>query len=326
MLVAARDDEDRGLTDEDLLDQLLTLLVAGHETTATALAWCFERLVHHPAALARLRDEVRGGDGSAYLDAVVDETLRSPPGPRPGPAQAGRTLRGRRARDPGRHGPRGVDHRRAALGRLRRPDAFRPERFLDAPVAPSALIPFGGGARRCLGASFALMEMKTILRTALERVDLQPARGRGERPVRGRRFTTIPARGRADRRQLVVVDVGHVDVAQHVLVEQRRGDRAEHRGDQVEQQVAELAADDGRPDRPGGVERRAGDGMSARWPTTIVKPMARPADGPLGAVVDRGALDHEHEHEAEDELGDERLAQPTPSPGWVTVPAMSAPG
>jgi cytochrome P450 family 135 len=192
LLMAARDEDGRPLSDEELRGELLTLLLAGHETTATALAWCFERIVRHPDVLARLR---RDPADDAYLDAVVSETLRS----RPVVDSAQRVLTaelelgGYRLPAGTRIAPAiwGVQHSDA----FEDPGAFRPERFLDGPVAPYTLIPFGGGVRRCIGASFAQMEMKTVLRTVLSDVDLQPSDAKPEKAQRGRRITTTPARG-----------------------------------------------------------------------------------------------------------------------------------
>jgi cytochrome P450 len=195
MLLATRDEHGDALGDEEVRDQLTTLLVAGHETSATTLAWCFERLVRHPDVLARLREELAGGDGDAYLGAVVDETLRV----RPVVDQVSRKLA-----EPltlgGHTLPAGTLVGASILGVQRsavfpEPDRFRPERFLDGDVPSYAHIPFGGGARRCIGASFALMEMKVVLRAVLERVELATTTARPERPVRHRRFTVTPSRG-----------------------------------------------------------------------------------------------------------------------------------
>ena len=194
-LMAARDENDEPLTDEELRDQLVTLLIAGQETTATALAWCFERLLRHPAVLARLEREIAGNHGEAYLEAVINETLRVRPPldgvwrKLAGPLELGGYLL-----------PTGtivsVTITSVHLSKAF-PDAeqFRPERLLEQPPPPYALIPFGGGPRRCIGASFALMEMKTILRTVLEHVELRAPTQKPERAVRSRRITTIPARG-----------------------------------------------------------------------------------------------------------------------------------
>jgi cytochrome P450 len=187
--------QERPLSDEELRDQLATLLVAGHETTATALAWSFERLLRHPRCLRRLQEEIAAGDGEAYLEAVVNETLRV----RPVIDQAVRKLASP-VRLAGYTLPAGTVVAASILGvqmseSYDAPEEFRPERFLERSAPAYALIPFGGGVRRCVGASFAVMEMKTILRTVLERVELQAPSPRPERPIRWRRFTVSPSRG-----------------------------------------------------------------------------------------------------------------------------------
>ena len=194
MLLQARHEDGTEMSDKELRDELMTLLVAGHETTATALAWALEALTHHPAALARLRDEIDAGE-DAYLDAVIKETLRL----RPVIA-----LVLRRLIEPmeigGRVLPAGVNvapsiyllHRRADV--YDEPRAFRPERFLDKPPGTYTWIPFGGGVRRCLGASFAQFEMKVVLRELVARLDLRAARPDQEARVR-RAIVFAPARG-----------------------------------------------------------------------------------------------------------------------------------
>jgi cytochrome P450 family 135 len=167
-LLLARDEDGAGLSDREVRDELVTLLLAGHETTATALAWTFDLLLHTPA----VRDRAYGAD-DGYLDAVIKESLRM----RAVIPAVGRVVRG----EPFVLGPyavpvgmeinpsiRGI-HRRADL--YPEPEAFRPERFLgeDAPDTYTWL-PFGGGTRRCLGASFALMEMRLVLARILARV------------------------------------------------------------------------------------------------------------------------------------------------------------
>jgi cytochrome P450 len=192
LLIAARDEHGKTLSDAELRDQLFTLLVAGQETTATALAWCFERLLRHPAALARLQEQL---DSDAHLDAVINETLRVRP-PLDGVA--------RKLSAPVRIGgyllPAGTIVIASIIGAylsdtFAHPERFRPERFLNQPPAPYTLIPFGGGPRRCLGASFALMEMRIILRTVLQHVELRAPTQKPERPVRTRRLTKCPAKG-----------------------------------------------------------------------------------------------------------------------------------
>ena len=196
LLMLARDEDGSGLSDAELRDQLMTLLVAGHETTATGLAWAFDALFRNESALARLRREVASGDGESYLGAVVDETLRV----RPVVPEVGRRLGAPLAMN-GHVLPAGTDvfasvqlaHRRADL--FPDPLAFRPERFLDDKPSTYSWIPFGGGTRRCLGAAFAQFEMRRVLATVLERApDLGPATDAAE-PVERRPVTLAPRNG-----------------------------------------------------------------------------------------------------------------------------------
>jgi cytochrome P450 family 135 len=195
LLLAARDEEGLGLTDAELRDELMTLLVAGHETTATALSWTLERLVRHPKVLSRLSEQLRAGDGEDYLDAVIKESLRL----RPVVPAVARYLTG-----PTDFGdftlPAGVHitpsiyltHRNREI--YPDPDAFRPERFLERPPGAYEWIPFGGGTRRCLGASFALFEMRIVLGQILRRAELVTTGDRPERITR-RAITFSPGRG-----------------------------------------------------------------------------------------------------------------------------------
>jgi cytochrome P450 len=195
LLLAARDEDGNGLTDEELRDELLTLVVAGHETTATALAWTLERLVRTPRVLARLREEQVAGGGE-YLDATVKEALRL----RPVVPGVIRKLQ-RPLAIGGMELPAGVHIAPSIYLIHRRPDvypdpaAFRPERFLgeDAPGTYEWL-PFGGGIRRCLGASFALYEMRIVLDTILRRATLETTDAEPEQ-VRRRFVTYTPGRG-----------------------------------------------------------------------------------------------------------------------------------
>jgi cytochrome P450 len=190
LLLQARTDDGEPLGDQEVRDQLVTLLLAGHETTATALAWAFERLLRHPDALARARE----GD-DAYLDAVVQETLRN----RPVIVDVVRKLQ--RPVSVGGHDlPAGVTVA-PAIALVQRdpeqwpdPEAFRPERFLDGAPPPYSWIPFGGGVRRCLGAAFAQMEMRIVLRAVLERCALRAASPEPER-ARTRHVTQVPHAG-----------------------------------------------------------------------------------------------------------------------------------
>src|SRR3954447_1969946 len=185
-----------GMDDElELRDQLVTLLLAGHETTATGLAWAFERLTRTPYAHERAIAAAREG-GDAYLDAVAQETLRV----RPVIFDVLRKL-AQPATIAGHDLPAGTVVA-AGIGLVQRsaacypqPRAFRPERFLAGDAPPSyAWIPFGGGTRRCLGAAFAQMEMRVVLRTVLRRAQLRAPSSAPERP-RARHITLVPARG-----------------------------------------------------------------------------------------------------------------------------------
>ena len=194
MLLGARYEDGEPMSDIELRDELVTLLVAGHETTATSLAWTMERLVRHPGALERLRDEVAAGEDE-YMDAVVKETLRL----RPVLPVVVRRL-SRDAEVGGRLLPAGVAvapcihlvHRRPDV--YPEPSRFRPERFLEQPAGTYTWIPFGGGVRRCLGASFALFEMKQVLTAMVSRIEpAAPSEG-SERVIR-RAITMSPSRG-----------------------------------------------------------------------------------------------------------------------------------
>ena len=194
LLLQARHDDGSEMSDKELRDELMTLLVAGHETSATALAWALDALTHHPHVLERLRGEIDSGD-DAYLEAVVKETLRL----RPVIA-----LVLRRLTEPmeigGRMLPAGVTVAPCIYLLHRRPDvydeprAFRPERFLDKAPGTYTWIPFGGGVRRCLGASFAQFEMKIVLRELVSRLDIRAARAEPERRIR-RAIVFAPERG-----------------------------------------------------------------------------------------------------------------------------------
>jgi len=193
-LLLARDDEGRAMTDDEVRDELVTLLFAGHETTATSLAWAFDLLLHDPRALGRLVAELAGG-GSEYLDATIKETLRV----RPVVAIVDRHVR-EATRIGGYTIPAGavvcpnvyLAQRRADL--YEDPAAFRPERFIGRPSPTFAWFPFGGGIRRCLGASFAAFEMQIVIPEVLRAVKLRPA---SRRPARIRReaVTFVPHDG-----------------------------------------------------------------------------------------------------------------------------------
>jgi cytochrome P450 family 135 len=194
LLLRARDAESgEPMGDVELRDELLTLLAAGHETTATALSWAVERLARHPDKLSRLKEEVRAGQ-TEYLEAVVIETLRLRPVI---------SLVARRLTEPVQIGdwrlPAGVTvapsiylvHRRQDI--YPDPGSFEPERFLGRAPGTYTWIPFGGGVRRCLGGSFAQFEMSVVLSELVKRWEIEPARPASE-PVLRRAITETPRR------------------------------------------------------------------------------------------------------------------------------------
>jgi cytochrome P450 len=194
ILLQARDEDGNGMTDAELRDELVTLLIAGHETTATAVSWAFDLLLRNPQQLERLRAEVDAGESEEYLDAVIKETLRI----RPVVPGVVRKLTAPYELD-GRTLPAGVrvapniylTHHRPDV--YPDPEAFRPERFLEGGPDTYSWIPFGGGIRRCLGASFALYEMKIVIPAILRNVDLAAVGARPER-IRRRAVTFVPER------------------------------------------------------------------------------------------------------------------------------------
>jgi cytochrome P450 len=190
MLLGARDENGDAMGDEELRDQLVTLLLAGHETTAASLAWMFERVLRTPAVHARLRAAV-AEDDDRYLDCLIKEGMRL----RPVVPLAVRQVT---APFPvgGYTVPAGsliacsmiLTHSRPDL--YPEPDALRPERFMEDAPDTYTWIPFGGGTRRCIGASFATLEMKVILRRVFSRCELEAPDAKPERPRR--RFVTYP--------------------------------------------------------------------------------------------------------------------------------------
>jgi cytochrome P450 family 135 len=194
LLVGARFEDGSAMSDAELRDQLMTLLMAGHETTATGLAWAFDLLFRAPRELERLRAELAEG-GHEYLDAVIEETLRL----RPVVPFVGRELRVPAELD-GYELPEGtVVMPSIYLAHTRRdsfpdPHAFRPERFLDGGPETYSWIPFGGGTRRCIGAAFAQLEMRVVLRTVLGTAQLRSATARPE-PIVRRNVTLSPRNG-----------------------------------------------------------------------------------------------------------------------------------
>jgi cytochrome P450 len=201
LLMQARDEDGQAMTDEELRDELVTLLLAGHETTATSVAWAIERLLRHPDKLERLVGEIDAfpDGGEQYITAVVNETLRV----RPVVPIVVRLLKEQLQVGPYTL-PRGTRVTPSIYLTNRNPrvygnpEAFRPERFLDDSPETFSWIPFGGGIRRCIGASFAQLEMKLILRTVLG--ELEPTlpsgrRSRGSEWIRRRAITLVPSAG-----------------------------------------------------------------------------------------------------------------------------------
>jgi len=206
MLLQAKDEDGQSMTDVELRDELMTALAAGHETTATALAWAFERILSHPAIYQHLRDEIASvTDGTTpdperlaalpYLDATVKEILRL----RPVIPLVGRMLK-KPFRIGGFDLPEGtivapciyLAHRNPDV--YPEPNEFRPERFLNSSPDPNAYLPLGGGVRRCIGAAFALYEMKVVLGTIIAGADLKLAQSSPAR-VRRRAITFWPEHG-----------------------------------------------------------------------------------------------------------------------------------
>lgn len=198
MLLEARDDDGNLLTDRELRNELMSLLMAGHETTANTLAWALERLTRNPAAYDQLRQVVHGGSqeaSSAYIDATLYEAMRTRPVV---------PIVARRVNRPWRLGPYGIPggstvavnvialHHRPDL--YPQPHLFRPERFVSSKPGTYTLIPFGGGIRRCLGASVAMAESRIMLKAIATSVDLAADRPAAE-AARLRNVTMIPSRG-----------------------------------------------------------------------------------------------------------------------------------
>jgi cytochrome P450 len=194
LLLQAHDEDGNPMSDAELRDELVTVLGAGHETTATGLAWAMERLLRTPRALSNLRDSVAAGE-DAYLDATIKETLRA----RPVLVDVARRLTAP-LEIGGYELPAGT-YAMAAIAALHyredlfpQPEEFRPERFIDEKADNYAWIPFGGGVRRCIGAAFAEYEMRIILREFIERADLSAPDPKPEK-VKVRNITLAPGHG-----------------------------------------------------------------------------------------------------------------------------------
>jgi cytochrome P450 len=195
LLLTARSEDGEYLSDKEIRDDLVTLVLAGHETTATTLAWMIDLLLHHPDALAKVQAEAEAAESTTYTQAVINETLRiRPPSPFTGRYTVGDYRLGgytvpARTRIVPHIGevnldPKTYDH----------PDDFRPERFLDSSPPTYAWIPFGGGIKRCLGASFSVLELTVVLQTLLRSGRFEATHVDQDRQVR-RGIVLLPHRG-----------------------------------------------------------------------------------------------------------------------------------
>jgi cytochrome P450 len=195
VMTKARHEDGSPFSEQEIRDNVMTLFLQGHQTTATALAWALERLMRHPNTFARLREEV-SSNGDAYLEAVVEETLRI----RPPLPQVFRKVHG----EPFQLGDfriePGVKISPIFYQAQRRPDIypeperFLPERFLEEPPPPKAWMPFGGGDRGCIGRTLAMREMKAVLRTVVQRTWLMPTEPADE-AIKWRRTQFSPGNG-----------------------------------------------------------------------------------------------------------------------------------
>ena len=196
LLLQARTEEGEAMDDKEVRDELLTLVLAGHETTANTLSWTWERLVRNPDAHEALREATRnGGNAEEQVEATIIESMRSRPVV---------PFIGRRVTVPWQLGPYGVSadtpigmsillvHHREDL--YPEPFEFLPERWLGRKPGTYEWIPFGGGIRRCLGAALAMAEMRVVLEATARRLDLEAAEPEPERALH-RNVTMIPSRG-----------------------------------------------------------------------------------------------------------------------------------
>lgn len=199
MLVSARDERGEGMSDDDIRDQLVTLLIAGHETTATALAWCFEEILRRPEIHMRIREEIGAADDVhrkqlPYLDATIKEVLRL----RPLTSLLPRTLAEEVtlrsfALPKGTNVVANIYSAQRHPDYWERPDELSPERFLGTKPDPYAWLPFGAGSRRCIGMAFALLEMRIVLATILAEVELEAVAKPSKVGLRS--FLLAPANG-----------------------------------------------------------------------------------------------------------------------------------
>ena len=206
MLLSASHEDGSPLSDVELRDELVTTLVAGHETTASQLAWAFSILAGTPELASRLGEELQRGEGEALLKATIQELMRI----RPVIPNAEPRVVHRPARIGARTYPVGVTlfpsayllHHDPAV--YPDPYTFRPERFIESPPGTYTWLPFGAGRRRCIGASFAMLEMQAVLREALKRFSLRARRGEARTggPARDHDHPLERGHGRAEQSRL----------------------------------------------------------------------------------------------------------------------------
>ncbi|MCV7370406.1 cytochrome P450 [Mycolicibacterium duvalii] len=195
MLVDARSEDGDGLSDDEIRDDVITLMLAGHETTATTLAWLVDLLAHHPGVQDRVRAEI-GTGRTEYTEAVINETLRlRPPAPLTGRMTAQKYRLGDYTLPAGTRIVLLLDAINRDPQTYRDPDTFDPERFVGARPDPYGWVPFGGGLKRCIGAGFSMCELTTILHTMLAEAELRPVDRRPDSPATHAAPVIVPRHG-----------------------------------------------------------------------------------------------------------------------------------
>lgn len=195
VLLGARTEDGEHLTDKEIRDDLVTLVLAGHETTATTLAWMIDLLLHHPDVLAKVTEEAIAGDATVYTEAVIHETLRvRPPSPFTGRYTAADYRLGDYTAAPGTRIVPHIGEVNLNARLYEHPNEFRPERFVGKRPPTYGWIPFGGGIKRCLGASFSLVELTVVLQTLLRCGSFEAVHDGQDRQVR-RGIVLLPHRG-----------------------------------------------------------------------------------------------------------------------------------
>ncbi|MFD6453553.1 cytochrome P450, partial [Nocardia sp. NPDC060220] len=194
LMLITRDEDGNGLSDSEIRDDLITLMLAGHETTATTLAWLFDALLHRPDVLATIQAEAETGE-TTHTHAVINETLRlHPPVPFTSRVTTGRYELGDYVLDPGTRIVLYIDAVNKNPATYDHPHEFQADRFLHRRPDAYAWIPFGGGVKRCLGASFSMTELTTVIHTMLTNGRYTAADSDEERPVR-RSVVVVPRHG-----------------------------------------------------------------------------------------------------------------------------------